>query len=114
MKLISDTLLQDFRNKINFSPVKLTNELADEEMTLDYFHYYNSVSSVYSSRIEGGNIELDSYFKHQFQNVIFLPDVTLEKSFFLKKTGRKCFSIPLEKLLFKYFQLLFKFKKKLE
>ena len=69
-------MLPEFRQRINFSPVEAMNELAEEEISLDYFDFYNSVSSVYSSRIEGENIELDSYFKHKFQNVEFLPDVT--------------------------------------
>ena len=98
MKLISDTLLQDFRNKINFSPVKLTNELADEEIAHDYFQYYNSVSSVYSSQIERESIELHSYFKHKFQNVNFLPDVTFRKIVSFRKTGRKCFCNSLRKI----------------
>lgn len=76
MKIISDILLQEFRQRIKFSPVEAMNALAEEEISLDYFDFYNSVSSVYSSRIEGENIELDSYFKHKFQNVEFLPDVT--------------------------------------
>jgi len=34
------------------------------------------VSSVYSSRIEGEDIEFDSFFKHKFLNVQFKPDYT--------------------------------------
>ena len=76
MKIISDILLDQFRAEINFSPVDIMNGLADEEIALDYFDFNNSVSSVYSSRIEGEKIELDSYLKHRFQNVEFLPDLT--------------------------------------
>jgi hypothetical protein len=35
-----------------------------------------SVSSVFSSKIEGENIELDSYIKHKRYGVEFLPDYT--------------------------------------
>lgn len=52
------------------------NNLAEEEIAFDYFDFYNSVSSVYSSRIEGESIELDSYLKHKFLHVEFLPDLT--------------------------------------
>jgi len=76
MKIISDVLLDKFRQKIQFSPLEAMNDLAEEEIALDYFEFYNSVSAVYSSRIEGENIELDSYVKHKFQNIEFLPDVT--------------------------------------
>lgn len=76
MKIISDLLLEEFKEKINFSPVDQMNNLAEEEIAFDYFEFYTSVSSVYSSRIEGESIELDSYLKHKFLNVEFLPDLT--------------------------------------
>ena len=45
-------------------------------MPVDYFQFYKSVSSVYSSKIEGEDIDFDSYFKHKFLNVKFKPDYT--------------------------------------
>jgi len=45
-------------------------------MPVDYFQFYKSVSSVYSSKIEGEDIDFDSYFKHKFLNVKFRPDYT--------------------------------------
>ena len=76
MNLLPSILLNDFKENVDFSPVKSMNNLAEEDIDLDYFEFYNSVSSVYSSRIEGENIELDSYLKHKFQHVEFLPDLT--------------------------------------
>jgi len=46
------------------------------EVPVNYFEFYKSVSSVYSSRIEGEDIDFDSYFKHKFLNVKFNPDYT--------------------------------------
>ncbi|WP_346854960.1 Fic family protein [uncultured Draconibacterium sp.] len=46
------------------------------EMQVDYFQFYKSVSSVYSSKIEGEDIDFDSFFKHKFLNVKFKPDYT--------------------------------------
>ncbi len=43
---------------------------------VDYFRFYNSVSSVYSSKIEGEEIDFDSYFKHKFLNISYQPDYT--------------------------------------
>ena len=43
---------------------------------VDYFQFYNSVSSVYSSKIEGENIDFDSFFKHKFMNIKYQPDYT--------------------------------------
>jgi len=46
------------------------------ELPVDYFQFYKSVSSVYSSKIEGEDIDFDSYFKHKFLKVKFKPDYT--------------------------------------
>lgn len=46
------------------------------ETPVDYFRFYNSVSSIYSSKIEGEQIDFDSLFKHKFMNVRYQPDFT--------------------------------------
>ncbi|WP_315823448.1 hypothetical protein [Paraflavitalea speifideaquila] len=38
--------------------------------------FYTSVASVYSSKIEGESIELDSYIKHKRFHIEFQPDYT--------------------------------------
>ena len=48
----------------------------DAEISTDTFSFYVSVSSVYSSKIEGEKIELDSYIKHKKFGIEFLPDYT--------------------------------------
>lgn len=45
-------------------------------ITKDSFGFYTSVASVFSSRIEGENIDLDSYIKHKFLSVTYQPDYT--------------------------------------
>jgi Fic family protein len=40
------------------------------------FSFYTSVASVYSSKIEGEDIALDSYIKHKHLGITFLPDYT--------------------------------------
>jgi Fic family protein len=42
----------------------------------DYFSFYTSVSVVYSSKIEGEDIDLDSYMKHKSNRVKYLPNYT--------------------------------------
>lgn len=76
MKIISNILWKEFTAKVDFSPAERLKTLAKKEIDFDYFQFYNSLSSVYSSRIEGENIALDSYLKHKFQHVEFLPDYT--------------------------------------
>lgn len=50
--------------------------LHDAEISTDSFSFYTSVSSVFSSKIEGEAIELDSYIKHKKYGIKFLPDYT--------------------------------------
>lgn len=50
--------------------------LHDAEISTGTFSFYTSVSSVYSSKIEGEDIELDSYVKHKRFGIEFLPDYT--------------------------------------
>jgi Fic family protein len=42
----------------------------------DYFSFYTSVSVVYSSKIEGEDIDLDSYMKHKSNRAKYLPNYT--------------------------------------
>lgn len=52
------------------------NALKDAEISTENFSFYTSVSSVFSSKIEGENVELDSYIKHKLLSVAFQPDYT--------------------------------------
>ncbi|HAD11288.1 MAG TPA: hypothetical protein DCF33_02500 [Saprospirales bacterium] len=50
--------------------------LKDAEISTDSFSFYTSVSSVFSSKIEGEDIDLDSYIKHKRFGISFSPDYT--------------------------------------
>ena len=50
--------------------------LKDAEISTDSFSFYTSVSSVFSSKIEGEEIDLDSFVKHKRFGIEFLPDYT--------------------------------------
>jgi len=64
LKQLPETLQADF------------DALEDAEISTDSFSFYVSVSSVFSSKIEGEDIELDSYIKHKKFGIEFLPDYT--------------------------------------
>ena len=76
LEILSDELLKDFESKIDFDPSRNLKTKSEEKIPFDYFSFYTSVSSVYSSKIEGENIEADSYIKHKFLNVRYEPDYT--------------------------------------
>lgn len=76
MQILSAHLLESYREKIDFSLLDSMNTNADEEISFDYFDFYSSESSVYSSKIEGETIEADSYFKYKLLHVDFQGDLT--------------------------------------
>ena len=75
-KILTDKLLDDYTKAVRESPLDKINNIKKLEIPVDYFQFYKSVSSVYSSKIEGEDIDFDSYFKHKFLKVKFKPDYT--------------------------------------
>jgi Fic family protein len=75
-KILSDNLLGDYLKLIDFDLEETITLIEGDFVPVDYFQFYNSVSSVYSSRIEGENIDFDSFYKHKFLNVKYKPDYT--------------------------------------
>lgn len=75
-EIISLALLTKFKEVAGQSPNVLLDIIQKIDTPVDYFQFYNSVSSVYSSKIEGENIDFDSFFKHKFMNVRYQPDYT--------------------------------------
>ena len=75
-KILDKYLLEQYKEAVGQSPLLLLDELQKNHTLVDYFKFYNAVSSVYSSKIEGENIDFDSFFKHKFLNVPYQPDYT--------------------------------------
>lgn len=50
--------------------------MEDDILSAKNFSFYTSVSAVFSSKIEGEDIQLDSYIKHKKFNAHFSPDYT--------------------------------------
>ena len=61
---------------ITESSLERFGQLVESELSVDNFSFNTSVAAVYSSKIEGENIELDSYVKYKRFGVQFLPDYT--------------------------------------
>ena len=75
-KILTSKLLDIYTQVVKESPLDKIDKIKKVEMPVDYFQFYKSVSSVYSSKIEGEDIDFDSYFKHKFLNIKFKPDYT--------------------------------------
>lgn len=76
LNILTTDLLGDFLQQVDDSLAQKFSFLKESELSADTFSFYTSVSAVFSSKIEGENIELDSFMKHKMLGVKFLPDYT--------------------------------------
>ncbi len=77
LQIIPTELLSSYKAAIDESALSAAfNALVDADLSTDGFSFYTSVASVYSSKIEGADIELDSYIKHKRFGIQFQPDYT--------------------------------------
>lgn len=76
LKILTDDLLPAYQQNISEEFLIKYQKLEESELTIHSFSFYTSVSAVFSSKIEGENIDLDSYVKHKRFGIEFLPDYT--------------------------------------
>lgn len=76
LNIIPTNLLQQYIATFDQSIKQDFENLNDSELSIDTFSFYTSVSAVFSSKIEGEPIELDSYIKHKRFDIEYLPDYT--------------------------------------
>lgn len=76
LKILSTYLLEQYKSNFNQSLQKTFDELHDSELSIKTFSFYTSVSAVFSSKIEGENVDLDSFIKHKRFGIEYLPDYT--------------------------------------
>jgi Fic family protein len=69
-------LLDEYLNQVPQTITQSFGQLKDSALSTNTFSFYTSVSAVFSSKIEGENIELDSFMKHKMLGAHFLPDYT--------------------------------------
>lgn len=76
LSIIHNELLLDYLQVIPDDIQQCFDALKDAEISTPNFSFYTSVASVFSSKIEGENIELDSYIKHKRDAIPFQPNYT--------------------------------------
>jgi Fic family protein len=74
--ILSNDLLSEYLEKAPKGLNHAFEALKDADISTDSFSFYTSVSSVFSSKIEGEAIELDSYIKHKKFGIEYSPDYT--------------------------------------
>jgi Fic family protein len=76
LRIIYSELLLEYLKVIPKDLQQKFDALTDAELSTSNFSFYTSVASVFSSKIEGEAIELDSYIKHKRDGIPFQPDYT--------------------------------------
>lgn len=76
LQLIPVDLLKQYKKGFDKAVKQGFEKLHDSELSIKTFSFYTSVSAVFSSKIEGENIELDSFIKHKRFGTKYLPDYT--------------------------------------
>ncbi len=76
MRIINTQLLPDYSAAFPPGTLEAFYALKDVELSTPNFSFYTSVASVFSSKIEGEDIDLDSYIKHKRDGIAFMPDYT--------------------------------------
>ncbi len=77
LQIIPTALLEEYKlSLVNFQLSIEFEKLHEAEISTSTFSFYTSVASVFSSKIEGEDIELDSYIKHKAMGIEFKPDYT--------------------------------------
>jgi Fic family protein len=76
LKIIPVDLLNQYKLNFKKELKKDFANLNDSELSIDTFSFFTSVAAVFSSKIEGENIELDSFVKHKRFGTKYLPDYT--------------------------------------
>jgi Fic family protein len=76
LQILPTSLLSAYCQAADVTWLRSYEYLEDSALSVETFSFYTSVAAVYSSRIEGEDIELDSYVKHKRFGVQFQPDYT--------------------------------------
>jgi Fic family protein len=75
MKIISEKYLDQYKKQLQIDLGNALSEVKKIELTPKSFTFYTSVAVISSSRIEGEQMEIDSYLKHKMQDIEYLPEL---------------------------------------
>lgn len=76
MKIIPDRFLDIYKQQNRIDLEDALKKVGKIDLTANSFTFYTSIAVISSSRIEGEQMEIDSYVKHKIQNVEYLPKLT--------------------------------------
>ena len=75
-KLIKDTYFKTWQSMLDVDIQQEFTAIQQKDLEPHSFTFYTSVSVMSSSKIEGEQLEVDSYVKHKMLNIEYLPELT--------------------------------------
>jgi Fic family protein len=75
MKILSHKYFDEYKKQLSINISSALNEIDNIELTSQTFTFYTSVAVISSSKIEGEQMEIDSYVKHKMQDIEYLPEL---------------------------------------
>jgi len=76
LNIIPADLLPEYLENVDGIALQAAfDRLHDAELSTGTFSFYTSVSAITSSRIEGEQMEVDSYLKHKMMHVVYEPNL---------------------------------------
>lgn len=75
MEILSELHFNQFKADLQIDLIAAIKALSNIELTYQSFTFYTSIAVISSSRIEGEQMEVDSYLKHKTQNIDYLPEL---------------------------------------
>jgi len=75
LQIIPTDLLTAYLEQVPKGLQAAFDALQDAEISTDTFSFYTSVSAMASSKIEGEQMEIDSYIKHKMLNIEYMQDL---------------------------------------
>ncbi len=75
LHILSTDLFEEYLKKAPSQLEANFDALKDAEISTDTFSFYTSVSAMASSKIEGEQMDIDSYVKHKMLNIEYQPDL---------------------------------------
>lgn len=75
LKIISTELIEEYLKLVSPNLKPDFDVLKDAEISTETFNFYTSLSAIASSRIEGEQLEVDSYIKHKMLNIEYQPNL---------------------------------------
>ena len=75
MEILSNKYFEAYKNQLSVNISAALQTMDEMELTPQSFTFYTSVAVISSSRIEGEQMEIDSYVKHKMQDIEYLPEL---------------------------------------